>query len=49
MAAGVACGLFYVLSSLYAGTTILRPFSAILLFLGIAAIVTGLVLYAMQR
>lgn len=49
MTVGIACGLFYILSSLYAGTTMLRPISAIILFAGIAALVVGLVLYGMAR
>jgi hypothetical protein len=49
MAIGIMCGLFYVLSSLYTGTTILRPLSTITLYTGITALVVGLVLYGLAR
>lgn len=49
MTVGIACGLFYILSSLYAGTTTLQAISTIILFAGIAALVVGLVLYGMAR
>jgi predicted membrane channel-forming protein YqfA (hemolysin III family) len=47
MTIGIGCGLFYILSSLYTLTATLRPISTIILFLGIAALVAGLILYGM--
>lgn len=47
MTIGIVCGLFYILSSLYTLTATLRPISTIVLFLGIAALVVGLILYGM--
>jgi hypothetical protein len=47
MTIGIVCGLFYILSSLYTRTATLRPVSTIILFLGIASLVVGLILYGM--
>lgn len=40
---GVACGLVYVLASLYRGETIPVPLTATLLYVGIVTLITGLV------
>jgi hypothetical protein len=43
MVVGVACGLVYVLASLYRGETLPVPLSTTLLYLGIVSLVTGLI------
>lgn len=47
MAVGVACGLIYVLASLYRGETIPLPLSTTLLYAGIISLVAGLVCYGL--
>ena len=44
---GVACGLFYVLASLYRGATIFNSLSKALLYLGIVSIIAGFVFYGL--
>ena len=47
MILGVACGLIYVLASLYKGETIPVPLSTTLLYGGIISLVAGLVFYGL--
>jgi predicted membrane channel-forming protein YqfA (hemolysin III family) len=47
MVAGVACGLVYVLASLYRGETLPAPMSTTLLYLGIVSLITGLIFYGL--
>jgi len=47
MVVGVACGLVYVLASLYRGETIPVPLSTTVLYIGIVSLITGLVFYGL--
>jgi|GEM_PF-2483048 len=47
MVVGVACGIVYILTSLYRGGTISVPLSITLLYAGIVSLIVGLVFYAL--
>ena len=47
MLIGVVCGLFYTLAAMYQDGSIFSPLSTALLYVGIATIITGLVLYGL--
>jgi hypothetical protein len=49
MAAGVACMIFYILIALYSVTPDLRKFGSVLFYVGIAAILIGLVVRLSRR
>lgn len=44
---GLACGMFYVLASLYQGPNIFNSLSTALLYVGISSIIAGLVFYGL--
>lgn len=45
---GVACGMFYVLASLYQGPTIFNTLSRALLYVGIVSIIAGFIFYGLS-
>lgn len=47
MGVGVACGVIYVLASLYRGETLPVPLSTTLLYAGIISLIAGLVFYGL--
>lgn len=49
MAAGVACLIFYILIALYSVTPALIKFANLLFYVGIAALIVGIVVRLMRQ